>query len=56
MDRFVKSSEVGELEDLQTTNKESIVAATNELENEVAAIQTDNVTVSIYKISNYATP
>jgi hypothetical protein len=56
MDRFVKSSEVGELEDLQTTNKNSLVEATNELENEVSAIQTDNVTVSIYKISNYATP
>lgn len=56
MDRFAKSSEVGELEDLQTTNKGSLVAATNELENEVTAIQTDNITVSIYKISNYGTP
>lgn len=56
MDRFAKSSEVGELEDLQTDNKENIVEAVNEVDTAVASIQADNITVSIYKISNYATP
>jgi hypothetical protein len=56
MERFAKTSEVGKLEDLNTTEKETVVGAVNELENEVSAIQTDNITVSIYKISNYATP
>jgi hypothetical protein len=56
MDRFSKTSEVGKPEDLQTTDKTNVVAAVNELDNEVTAIQTDNITVSIYKISNYATP
>ncbi len=55
MDRFAKKSEVGELENLQTTSKENIVAATNELDNEVSQLQTDNITLSIYKVSNYAT-
>ena len=55
-DRFLKESESGKREDLQTDEKDTIVGAINEIDNGLSNIQTDNITVSIYKISNFATP
>lgn len=52
----MKKEMVGDISSLQTTNKDSIVSAINEVDNAVAGIQTDNVTLTIYKVSNFGTP
>lgn len=52
----VTDGTVGSLNDLNTTSKANVVAAVNEIEVEVSGIQADNVTLTIYKVSNFGTP
>jgi len=47
---------VGDKALLTTDDKTTIVNAVNEIEGEVSNLASDNVTLSIYKTSNFATP
>lgn len=46
---------VGDLGDLQTSNKDNLVEAINEVETDVANSSQDQITLRIFKVSNYGT-
>jgi hypothetical protein len=48
-------SKVGDLDELNTSNKSNIVAAINEIETDLANIAQDQTTLRIFKVSNYGT-
>jgi hypothetical protein len=47
--------DVGDKTTLITTDKASLVAASNEIKGNVNQLQSDGITLSIFKVSNYAT-
>lgn len=48
-------SDVGDKSNLTTSTKTNLVAAINEVDNDIAGIEADNITLKIYKVSNFAT-
>lgn len=48
-------NDVGDKNNLTTSVKTNLVAALNEVDNDIAGIEADNITLKIYKVSNFAT-
>lgn len=48
-------NDVGDKSNLTTSVKTNLVAAVNEVDNDIAGIEADNITLKIYKVSNFAT-
>lgn len=48
-------NDVGDKANLTTSNKTNLVAAINEVDNDIAGVEADNITLKIYKVSNFAT-